>query len=209
MKKTFVIALFLLCLVKVGFSQSEKGLARVSKLQGYEVYALCEPLREYEVVFDVTTGAKASSMLTGGMVNEGISDKLSQFVNRAIKEAKEKKQTFDAIVYTGGKKVVAVKFKQEGSEKTKGIARVNKLEGLEVYVMNEPLQDYETIIDVNTGLKAKSYMTGGLVNNSIEEDMAQYVRRTIREAEEAKKDKPEAVVYTGGKRAIGVKLKNS
>jgi anaerobic ribonucleoside-triphosphate reductase len=207
MKKTFVIAFLLLCLVNVGFSQSDKGLARVSKLQGYEVYALCEPLREYEVVFDVTSGAKAASMLTGGVVNEGVSDKLTQFVNRAVKEAKEKKQTFDAIVYTGGKKVIAVKFKEEGNDKTKGIAKVNKLEGLEVYVMNEPLQDYETVIDVNTGLKAKSYMTGGLVNNSIEEDMAQYVRRTIKESEEAKKEKPEAVVYTGGKRAIGVKLK--
>jgi DNA-binding FrmR family transcriptional regulator len=209
MKKSLLITLFLLCLVKTGFSQTNKGLARVTKMQGYEVYALCEPLREYEVVFDVTTGAKASSMLTGGVVNEGVSDKLSQFVNRAMKEAKEKKQDFDAVVYTGGKKVVAVKFKDEGTEKTKGIARVNKLEGLEVYVMNEPLQDYETLIDVNTGLKAKSYMTGGLVNNSIEEDMAQYVRRTIKEADEAKKEKPEAVVYTGGKRAIGVKLKKS
>lgn len=208
MKKTFLIAFLLVSLVTVGFSQSTKGLARVNKMQGYEVYALCEPLREYEVVFDVTTGAKASSMLTGGVVNEGISDKLSQFVNRAMKEAKEKNQTFDAILYNGGKKVVAVKFKDAGSEKTKGIAKVNKLEGIEVYVMNEPMADYETIIDVNTGLKAKSYLSGGLVNNSIEEDMAQYVRKTIREAEEAKKEKPEAVVYTGGKRAIGVKLKS-
>lgn len=206
MKKSFVFVLLLFSLINVGFSQTDKGLARVTKMQGYEVYALCEPLREYEVVFDVSTGAKASSMLTGGVVNEGISDKLSQFVNRAVKEAKEKNQTFDAIVYTGGKKVIAVKFKEAGNEKNKGIAKVNKLEGLEVYVMNEPLQDYETIIDVNTGLKAKSYLSGGLVNNSIEEDMAQYVRKTIREAEEAKKEKPEAVVYTGGKRAIGVKL---
>jgi ribosomal protein L25 (general stress protein Ctc) len=125
-----------------------------------------------------------------------------------MKEAKEKNQTFDAILYTGGKKVVAIKFKDQGTEKTKGMARVNKLEGLEVYVMNEPVQDYETVIDVNTGLKAKSYLTGGLVNNSIEEDIAQYVRRTIKESEEAKKEKPQAVVYTGGKRAIGIKLKN-
>ncbi len=207
MKKIFVIALLLVSLIHTGFSQSEKGLARVTKLQGYEVYALCEPLREYEVVFDVTTGAKASSMLTGGVVNEGISDKLSQFVNRAMKEAKENKKEFDAIIYSGGKKIVAIKFKGEGTEQTKGIARVKKLEGLPVYVMNEPMEDYETVIDVNTGLKAKSYLTGGLVNNSVEEDMAQYVRRTIKEADEAKKEKPEAVVYTGGKRAIGVNLK--
>jgi hypothetical protein len=208
MKKTLLMALLLVSLATVGFSQQTKGLARVSKMQGYEVYALCEPLREYEVVFDVTTGAKASSMLTGGVVNEGISDKLSQFVNRAMKEAREKNQTFDAIIYTGGKKIVTVKFKEAGSEQTKGIAKVNKLEGLEVYVMNEPLQDYETIMDVNTGLKAKSYLSGGLVNNSIEEDMAQYVRRTVREAEENKKEKPQAVIYTGGKRAIGVKFAN-
>jgi len=51
----------------------------------------------------------ASSILTGGLVNEGVSEKASQFVNRAIKIAKEEKYQFDAINYSSGKKIIAVK----------------------------------------------------------------------------------------------------
>jgi ribosomal protein L25 (general stress protein Ctc) len=210
MKKIFFIVVILLIqIIHAGYAQSStKGLARVSKMQGIEVYAMCEPLREYETLFDVVTGAKAASLLTGGLVNEGVSDKLSQFVSRAIKEADKRKQTIDAIIYTDGKKIIAVKFTGKSTSANKSIARVSKLEGKEVYVMNEPLKDYETTVDVNTGVKAKSYITGGIVNNSIEEDMAQYVRRAVKEAEETNK-KVDAIVYTGGKRAIGVTFAHS
>ena len=102
--------------------------------------------------------------------------------------------------------MIAIKFKDTATEANKGIAKVAKLEGIDVYVMNEPLGDYETTVDVTTGVKAKSYVTGGLVNNSIEEDIAQYVRRAIKEADERSK-KIDAVVYSGGKRAIGVSFK--
>ncbi len=206
MKKVVVVSLAILFALQTGFAQSDNGTARIQKIQGIEVYAMCEPLRAYEVQFDVETGAKAASLMTGGVVNEGVSEKLTQFVARATKESKKQNKPFDAIVYNGGKKVVAVKFKDDASEATKGLGKVRKMEGVEVYVMSEPVRDYTTAVDVSTGVKAKSYLTGGLVNNSIEEDMAQYVRRAINDAKEQNKA-IEAVVYSGGKRSIGVTFK--
>ncbi|MFD1139653.1 hypothetical protein ACFQ4C_00970 [Larkinella insperata] len=184
------------------FAQNQ---ARVEKIQGVETYVLCEPLQAYETVFEVATGAKAASLLTGGVVNEGVSDKVSQFVRRATKDAKSKNQEFDAVVISGSKTAIAIKFKGNGGN-DKGLAKVRKIDGLAVYVMNEPVKDYETVVDASGGVKAKSYFTSGLVNNSIEEDMEQFVRRVKKEAEEAKKP-IDAVVYSSGKRAIGVKFK--
>ncbi|MGV3561488.1 hypothetical protein [Larkinella arboricola] len=178
--------------------------ARVEKIQGVETYVMCEPLQAYETVFEVATGAKAASLLTGGVVNEGVSDKVSQFVRRATKDAKSKNQEFDAVVISGSKTAIAIKYKDNAS-RDKGLAKVRKIDGLAVYVMNEPVKDYKTVVDASGGVKAKSYFTSGLVNNSIEEDMEQFVRRVKKEAEEAKKP-IDAVVYSSGKRAIGVKF---
>ncbi|RAK00423.1 hypothetical protein LX87_02125 [Larkinella arboricola] len=178
--------------------------ARVEKIQGVETYIMCEPLQAYETVFEVATGAKAASLLTGGVVNEGVSDKVSQFVRRATKDAKSKNQEFDAVVISGSKTAIAIKYKDNAS-RDKGLAKVRKIDGLAVYVMNEPVKDYKTVVDASGGVKAKSYFTSGLVNNSIEEDMEQFVRRVKKEAEEAKKP-IDAVVYSSGKRAIGVKF---
>lgn len=199
---------FWLSLMAVGVTvaQSKKGIARVDKIQGIETYVMCEPLREYETVFDVSSGAKASSLLTGGVVNEGVADKTTQFVNRAIKQGKKESKEFDAVLVSGSKTAVAIKFKEAASEQNKGLARVKRMDGYDIYVLNEPLSDYETVVDASGGVKAKSYLTGGLVNNSIEEDVAQFVKRIRKEAEEAKKP-IEAVIYSGGKSAIGVKFK--
>jgi regulator of extracellular matrix RemA (YlzA/DUF370 family) len=123
-----------------------------------------------------------------------------------MQEGKKRNQTVDAILYTSGKKAIAVKFTDTATVESKGLARVNKIEGVEVYVMSEPLTDYSITVDVSTGLKAKSYMTGGLVNNSVEEDVAQYVRRALAEAKDTKQI-IDAVVYSGGKRSIGVTFK--
>ncbi|MCY7349521.1 MAG: hypothetical protein LH606_02475 [Cytophagaceae bacterium] len=199
-------ALLLSGLISAFAQGNDRNLARVSRLQGYETYVMCDPLRDYDVVFDIATGAKASSLLTGGLVNEGVSDKITQFVNRAMKQAKKDGKEFDAVLISGGKTAVAIKFKDAATEKNRSIGRVKKLNGLDVYVMNEPLSQYETVLDTRGGAKAKSYLTGGMVNNSIEEDMAQFVKRIIKEAEEEKKT-IDAVVYSGGKSAIAVKIK--
>ena len=177
--------------------------ARVEKIQGIETYVMCEPLRPYETVFEIASGAKAASLLTGGVVNEGVSNKVAQFVRRASKDAQKDHKEFDAVVISGSKTAIAIKFKGGSNS---GLAKVRKINGLPVYVMNEPVKDYETVVDASGGVKAKSYFTGGIVNNSIEEDIEQFVRRVKKEAEEV--NKPiDAIVYSSGKRAIGVKFK--
>jgi ribosomal protein L25 (general stress protein Ctc) len=198
MKKQFAFLLIAFFSIHIAFAQ-KKGLAKVNKIQGIEAYFMSEPLRSYEVVFDVGTGIKMTSVVTAGVVNESVADKASQFVNRAYKEAKSENKKIDAVVYSGGKKVVAVKFTEEATEKTKGIGQVKKIDGIEIYLLAEPLLEYEVITEKKGGLKVKSYVTGGLVNNSIEEDIKQFVKKM--DAKEV-----DALIYSAGKSAVGVKF---
>ncbi|PRY28549.1 hypothetical protein CLV58_12928 [Spirosoma oryzae] len=81
------------------------------------------------------------------------------------------------------------------------LARVKKVNGVEVYIMNEPLVDYEVVADVNTGLKAESLLTGGLINKSISGRVEQFINRVKKENANV-----DAVVYSSGKRIVGVKF---
>lgn len=155
------------------YSQDSTDLARVKKVNGIETYVMCEPLREYDVIVDVGTGAKAESIVTGGLVNKSISGRMSQFVNRV----KSKNDTIDAVIYSSGKRIVGVRFKDAGTPTTKGIARVSKMKGYPVFVMCEPLKNYEVLKSKGGGIKWKSALTAGLANNSIDEDVAKIVNK--------------------------------
>ncbi len=142
-------------------------LAKVKKVNGVETYIMNEPLREYETVVDIATGAKAESLLTGGLINKSIAGRVEQFIKRAKKE----NENFDAIIYTSGKSIVAVKFTDKGTSKNTGIAKVNKVKGLPCFVMCEPVADYEVLRSEGGGVKWKSLVTAGIVNNGIDEDV--------------------------------------
>lgn len=189
------------CILLVGcqlFAQKNRNLARVQRLDGVEVYILAEPLRDYETMTSVTTGVKAESILTGGLFNESITDKVLQYIRRARKQG----AVFDAVLYSGGKSIVTIRFTDKPSEKTKGIAQVRQLDGVDVYVLAEPVKDYETIISSGSSLRWKSYLTGGLVNNSIEEDMAGFIKKMRTNGVNM-----EGLIYSGGKAAISFKYK--
>lgn len=203
--KTTILVLFLLTTWTISFSQDQKGIARVNRIDGVDVYFMNEPLNDYEIVFDVSTGLKATSLLTGGLVNEGVSEKAAQFVKRAIKEAKEDNHEFDAIIYSSGKKVVAVKYKDPKPE-YKLMARVQKIEGIEIYILSEPATEYEVLNSKKGGFKMKSALTGGMVNNSIEDDVAQFVKKLVKDAADDN-EKIDAILYGAGKSAAGIKFK--
>lgn len=194
--KTVLSALFLFSVQL--FAQNSKSLARVQRLDGVEVYILAEPLRDYETMTSVTTGVKAESILTGGLFNESITDKVLQYIRRARKQG----AMFDAVLYSGGKSIVTIRFTDKPSEKTKGMARVRQLEGVDVYVLAEPVKDYETIISSGSSLRWKSYLTGGLVNNSIEEDMAGFIKKMRTTGVNM-----EGLIYSGGKSAISFRYR--
>lgn len=169
--KKIISALVIMISITTANAQTEKDLAKVGKMNGVETYIMCEPLREYESVVDVNTGIKAESVLTGGLVNKSISGRVEQFINRVKKE----NANIDAIIYTSGKRIIGVKFKDAGTEKTIGIAKVVKIKGNPVFVMCEPISSYEVLKTKGGGIKWKSAFTAGLVNNSIEEDVEKIV----------------------------------
>lgn len=203
--KTFLMIIASLTMSAKGFSQSEQGLAKVMKVQGLETYVLCEPVREYKVVFTINSAMKAGSFLTAGLVNEGVSAKMGQFIKKGLRTAEKKGFTIDAIVYTAGKQAVGVQFTDQATDETRTLARVRKINGLEVYVMNEPVNHYQLVTEKGTGMKAVSPLTAGIINNSIADDVTQYTRRLTKESAEQNQT-IDAVIYAAGKRAVGVRF---
>lgn len=195
--------LLLLCLLANLFTQlaaqqgTDKNLARVKKVNGIEAYILCEPLRPYEVVVDAGTGLKAESLLTGGLVNKSIAGRVEQFVRNIMKQNAK----VDAVIYSAGKRIVGVIFTDDGNNKDAGIARVSKMMGYPVFVMNEPLVDYSVLNNRSGGVKWKSLVTAGVVNNSIEEDVQEMVKKLQNRA-------ADAMLFEGGKEGMTIMFKN-
>ncbi len=204
--KKMLLLCFSLAMSLQIYAQNQDGLARVNKIQGIEAYFLSEPLREYEVVLGKKSGLKITSLFTRGLLNESTSDKANQFVKRVIKKAEGENKEFDAIIYTGGKKVVAVKFKGEATLANKGIGKVKTIKGLEVYVLSEPLKEYEVVNQKTSGVKIKSILTYGWINNSIENDMSEFTRRANRDAKNDDKT-VDSIIYSSGKSIVGAKFK--
>lgn len=198
MKKLVAICLLLGTFLFAAAQKSiDKNLARVKKVNGIEAYILCEPLRPYEVVVDAGTGLKAESLLTGGLVNKSISGRVEQFVRNIMKQNAK----VDAVIYSAGKRIVGVIFTDGDSKKDVGIGRVSKMMGYPVFVMNEPLIDYAVLNNKSGGVKWKSLVTAGVVNNSIEEDIQEMVKKLQNRA-------ADAMLFEGGKEGMTIMFKD-
>lgn len=173
--------------------KSDDMLARIRKVNGVEAYILCEPLREYTVLVDAGTGLKAESAFTGGLVNKSISERVEQFVRKVTKENGK----VDAVVYSAGKRIIGVSFNDQGTAATKGVGRVSKVGGYPVFVMNEPITDYKVVTSKGGGVKWKSLLTAGIVNNSIEDDVEAMVKKL--QARSA-----DGILFDGGKSASAI-----
>lgn len=192
---------FMLCANSFG---QTKHIARVQKINGIEAYILAEPLRDYEVVFGGDNKIQWTSFLTGGLVNSSIESKVSKFIKAVQDKSEEEGVKFDAIVYTDGKNVSAIKFTEEETEETDRMAEVQKMDGIPLYILNEPILDYTVEYDKGGGIKWKSLVTAGLINNSIEQDVSKFVNKLDGKF---KRDKIDAIHYTDGKEADGILFK--
>ena len=197
--KIFFAALFTLFLSNANAQVN----ARVTKVNGIEVYILSEPVREYEVVIGQGNSIQWSSLVSGGLVNDNIATKISRFVKGVQNQATQQNITFDAIIYSNGKSVSAVKFIDNKTEENDRIAEVQKVNGMPVYIMSEPLKKYSVESDKGGGVKWKSLVTAGLVNNSIEEDLQKYLNKLEKDF---KRGKIDALLYTRGKTCDGIKF---
>ncbi|MBU2526039.1 MAG: hypothetical protein KKC03_05510 [Bacteroidetes bacterium] len=200
MKKLILISVLFLGLI----SNGQENYAQVQKVNGIEVYILAKPLRAYEVVMDKNNSVQWSSFVTGGLINESIATKVTKFVKGTKEKAEKEGIDFDAIVYTDGKDIIAVKFTEAPTPENNRMALVQELDGMPVYVMNEPVADYKVVADKGPGMKWKSFLTGGIVNNSIEQDMEKYCKR-LKDLFDT--GEIQAVIYTSGKTASGITLR--
>lgn len=197
MSKLLVLCL-LACTVMTSFTPKgeDPTLARVKRVNGIEAYILCEPVRPYEVVVDAGTGLKAESLLTAGLVNKSIAGRVEQFVHNITKQNAK----VDAVIYSAGKRMVGVIFTDKGESKDLGIARVSRVMGFPVFVMNEPVSNYSVISSKSGGIKWKSLVTAGVINNSIEEDVQEMVKKLQNRA-------ADAMLFEGGKDGLAIMFK--
>lgn len=177
--------------------QDDKQLCRVNKIQGKEVYVMCEPVRDYEVIEKVNT---AVAQLLG--VTPTLSNMVNTMVDKAVnKEKKGKVKPFDAIITSDGNNAILVKFK-EGNQDQKGIGRITKMQGKEAYIMCEPLRDYETVDKVNS---AFAQVLG--VDPTVENMVKTMVDKAVNKESKGKVGKFDAIITSDGDNAILVKFK--
>lgn len=195
--KTIYLSLALLAITVTAVAQnSDQLLARVHKIDGVEAYILCEPIRSYTVLVDAGTGLKAESLLTGGLVNTSISDRVEQFIRKVSKQNGK----IDAVIYSAGKHIVGVTFTDQATPETSEMARVTRVSGYPVFVMNEPVSNYTVINSKGGGIKWKSLLTAGVVNNSIEDDVEAMVKKLQSQA-------ADAMIFDGGKGGSAIMFK--
>lgn len=104
---TFVAIVVMIVLVAAGQSDDKRQLARVQRILGKEVYVLCEPLRDYDIVEKMTT--HLTSTLSG---KQSIQKQMQEVINRANNRVeKGKLNAFDAAITEDGDIVILVKFK--------------------------------------------------------------------------------------------------
>ncbi|MGN6246768.1 MAG: hypothetical protein ACTHNG_00345 [Ginsengibacter sp.] len=195
--RTVYLTVVAMMLALTTFAQNQdKLLARVRRIDGVEAYILCEPVRDYTTLVDAGTGLKAESLLTGGIVNKSIADRVEQFIRKITKQ----NARVDAVIYSAGKRIVGVQFTDQATPQTKEIARVSKVNGYPVFVMCEPLTNYSVINSIGSGIKWKSLFTAGLVNNSIEDDVDQMVKKLQSRA-------ADGMLFDGGKGGSAIMFK--
>jgi hypothetical protein len=100
--KNFIFILFLLPII--GFAQNEfdASLAQVNKVSGKYIFLNCEPVNEYEVVYEVKAFALSFS---------GIDDITDIVLKKAFKMKKKEGKDFDALIIGSSKFDLAVNFK--------------------------------------------------------------------------------------------------
>ena len=128
---------------------------------------------------------------------------MGKFIKGVVKQAEKDGKQIDAVIYTSGKNVTAIRFTDEATPKTLRKAKVHRLNGIPTYVMCEPYKKFRVTKSKGGGLKWKSAMTGGLINNSIEEDLLKFARKYKKMYS---KQQIDALYYTSGKSCDGIKF---
>lgn len=197
MKKNYLFFLLLLCSFTCLSQIDTKLQAKVTKIQGKEVYILCEPNRQYEIIDKVNSSV---AQMLG--VTPTLSNMVNTLVDKAVnKERKGKVQPFDALVSSTGDEAILIKFTDDNSDQlSKGT--VSKMQGKEVYVLCEPLREYELVEKVNSAFEQ---LIG--IDPSIKNMVDSMVEKAVNKELNQKIGKFDAMITNDGEVAILVKFK--
>jgi hypothetical protein len=196
-----ILSVLVLIIAINSFAQQK---SKVQKVNGIEVYLLAEPVREYETLKTGGKGIQWGSAITGGLINESIATKVTKYIKKLAQEYKEKNIDFDAIIYTNGKQMTAIKFTDEKTDENDRVAIVQKIEGIPFFVMSEPINEFDFVKTIGGGIKWKSAITGGLINNSIEQDLIKFAKKM---SKKFRKKQISAIIYERGKKATAILFK--
>lgn len=177
--------------------------AKVQKINEIEVYLLAEPIREYKTLKSSGKGIQWGSVITGGLINESIATKVTQYCKKIANKYKKQNIDIDGIIYSKGKKMTAIKFTDDKTDKNDRIATVQTLKGIPFFVMSEPVSEYKSVKTIGGGIKWKSAMTNGLINNSIEQDLMKFANKMDTRY---KKKQISGIIYKSGKKAKAIKF---
>ncbi|AMC10879.1 hypothetical protein Lupro_06305 [Lutibacter profundi] len=205
MKKNVTLIVLTIFLTFNSLAQ-KKYFAEVYVVNGVEAYILNEPVRPYEIVYGKGQSINWSSYLTGGLINNSISTKVGKFIKGIVKKATKDNKQIDAVIYTSGKNVTAIKFTDEPTSETKQKATVHRLNGIPTYVMCEPYNEFRVAKSKKGGIKWKSAFTAGLINNSIEQDLMKFAKKYKKMYT---KNQIDALYYTSGKSCDGIIFDNN
>ena len=193
--KRMIMVVALVATVTFLKAQDDTQLAKVDVLDGKQVFILNEPLQDYEIVGSVKTGVKFGSLLTRGILNENVNDKTTQFVRRTFKKLAKEEIEFDGILYKDGKFVNAIRFTEEANSENERLAEISYINETGIFIMAEPVQEYEVKSVVRNRLNIVPFLTYGIVNPSIEKDAKRFVKAAN------KKQEAQFISYSAGRKA--------
>lgn len=192
----FILAMFLISMLSI--AQSEKGLAKVQKIKGKEVYIYCEPILEYEIIEKVTSITGVLGSLSG--TTPEIDDMIKEMITSSIsRELKNKIGKFDAVLTTDGESAVLIKFKADNDEK-RGIGIAQKIKGKYIFLYSEPVDVYESIDNINS-LMAQLFGTP-----TIKKMINEMADKAVSKEKKGKVKPFEGIITTDGKDGILIKF---
>lgn len=84
-------------------------------------------------------------------------------------------------------------------------AKVQSVNGKEIYLLSEPVADYETVASVKTAPKLTSLLTRGIYNEHVNDKATQFMNRAMGKLDR-KSIVFDALVYEGGKSIRAIKF---
>jgi hypothetical protein len=97
-----------LMLISFTYTQDTKGLGRVQKLMGKEIYIMSEPLRDYDIVETFST--ELGSALLGRQTIDKQMENVIVSANKRIEKGKLQ-GPYDALMTADGDKITLIKWK--------------------------------------------------------------------------------------------------